>query len=157
MLGLIRPDTWNWLLFFHITFAFVLVGGVITVVIVSVAARVAALQAHLPLLRGMAFWTNLAVVLPAFIGLRIFAEILAGKEFPNGTPNPDWLDLSYPLTDGALVIGGVLLTLLQYWVVRRTRAGKTGGWQAQLATVLPPIFLATLVTVVVLMAGKPIS
>jgi hypothetical protein len=150
-----RPDTWNWLLFFHVLFAFVLVGSVSVVVIASLAARASAFGAHLPLLRSVAFWTNLAVVLPSFIGLRILAEILAGKEFPDKAPTPDWLDLSYPLTDAALIIGGVLLTLLQWWVVRRVRAGKTGGWQAQLATALPPIFLATLVTVIVLMAGKP--
>ncbi len=107
----------------------------------------------MPLLRSVAFWLNLAVVLPSFIGLRIVAQALADREFPHDTP--DWLDLSYPITDGAFVIGGVLLTLLQYWVVRRTRAGKTGGWQVQLATVLPPLFLASLVTVFVLMAGKP--
>jgi hypothetical protein len=150
-----RPDTWNWLLFFHLLFAFVLVGAVITVMLVSVAARAAAWEAHLPLLRGVAFWTNLGVVLPSFIGLRVVAQALADREFPDGAPTPDWLDLAYPLTDGALVIGGVLLTLLQYWVLRRARAGKTGGWQAVLATVLPPLFLATLVTVIVLMAGKP--
>ncbi len=145
----------DWLLFLHLLFAFVLVGGVITVVVVSLATRASSLQAHTMLLRTVAFRISLAVVLPSFVGLRIVAEILAGKEFPDGAPTPDWLDLSYVLTDAALIVGGVLLTALQYWVVRRARAGRTGGWQPQLATVLSPIFLAALVAVIVLMAGKP--
>src|SRR5919198_5070961 len=123
MAAAIRPDSWNWLLFFPLLFAFVLVGSVITVVLVSIAAQQSSRATHLPLLRAVAFWTNLAVVLPSFIGLRIFAELLADREYPNSAP--DWLDLSYPLTDGALVIGGLLLTLLQYLVVPRTPAGKT--------------------------------
>jgi hypothetical protein len=157
MVAAIRPDAWNWLLFFHLAFAFVLVGAVIAVTTVSVAAHVSAWQAHVPLLRGVAFWTNLAVVLPSFVGLRIFAELLAGREFPDDAPTPGWLDASYPVTDAALVVGGVLTTLLQLWVLRRARAGQVGGWQARLATALAPAVLAALVTVIVLRAGKPIG
>lgn len=157
MVAAVRPEAWSWVLFLHLAFAFVLVGAVIAVTTVSIAAHVSAWRAHVPLLRGVAFWTNLAVVLPSFVGLRIVAEILAGREYPDGTSTPGWLDASYPVTDAALAIGGVLLTLLQLWVLRRARAGALGGWQAQLATVLPPLVLAALVAVVVLMTAKPIS
>jgi peptidoglycan/LPS O-acetylase OafA/YrhL len=54
-------------------------------------------------------------------------------------------------------VGGVLLTLLQFWVLRRTRAGAPGGWPAELATVLPWIVLGGLVAAIVLMAGKPVG
>jgi hypothetical protein len=40
-------------------------------------------------------------------------------------------------------------------VLRRLRAGRTGGRPELVATWVPPLVLAALVTVVVLMAGKP--
>ena len=49
------------------------------------------------------------------------------------------------------------MTVIQFWVLRRTRAGHSGGWPAQLATYLPALVLAALVAVIVLMAGKPVG
>jgi hypothetical protein len=155
MLGAIRPDSWNWLLFFHLLFAFALVGGVIAVVISSLAAGVRSRAEHVPLLRAIAFRTNLVVVLPAFVLVHVFGQLLADREYKDN--EPDWLSLGFGLTDAALIVGGVVLTLLQYWVLRRVRGGNTGGWPAQTATFLPPLVLATLVAVIVLMAGKPVG
>src|SRR5581483_1980705 len=59
--SLMRSD---WLLFLHLLFAFVLVGGVIRVVVVSLATRASSLQAHTTLLRNVAYRISLAVVLP---------------------------------------------------------------------------------------------
>jgi hypothetical protein len=154
MIGAIRPESWNWLLFFHLLFAFVLVGGVVTVLISSLAAG-ASRSEHVPLLRAIAFRTNLLVVLPAFIAVHVFGQVLADREY--GDSEPDWLSLGFGLTDAALIVGGVLLTLLQYWVLRRVRGGNTGGWPARAATLLPPLVLATLIAVIVLMAGKPVD
>ncbi len=153
MVAAIRPDTWNWLLFFHLLFAFVLVGGMITIVLASLAAGRASLTDHVALLRTLAFRTSLAVIVPAFVGLRVFGELLANREYP-GNHEPDWLGASFGLTDIVLLFGGVILILLQYWVIRRQRSGKT-GWPAQIATFLPLILLATMTAVIVLMAGKP--
>ena len=77
------------------------------------------------------------------------------REFKHG--QPDWLDIGFAITDIDLIVGGVLLTLLQFWVLRRTRAGAPGGWPAELATVLPWIVLGGLVAAIVLMAGKPVG
>ena len=155
MLAAIRPDSWNWLLFLHLLFAFTLVGGVIAVVISSLAAGNGSNTEHVPLLRAIAFRTNLLVVLPAFVLVHVFGQLLADKEYEDD--EPDWLSLGFSLTDAALIVGGVLLTLLQYWVLRRVRGGDPGGWPAAAATFLPPLVLATLVAVVVLMAGKPVG
>jgi hypothetical protein len=153
MVAAIRPESWNWLLFFHLLFAFVLIGGLLTVVFTSFAAARHARVAQAPLLRGIAFGTNLAVVLPSFIGLRVFGEILADREY--GDAEPDWLEASFALTDLSIAVGGIVLTLIQYWVLRRARSGNPGGWPAQLATFLPPAVLVVLVAVIVMMAGKP--
>ena len=86
--------------------------------------------------------------------MHVFGDLLANREYPS-TATPDWLTAAFAITDIALIVGGVLLTILQFWVLRRTRAGNPGGWPAGLATYLPPVVLAALVSVIVLMAGKP--
>jgi hypothetical protein len=152
MLAAIRPDTWNWLLFFHLLFAFVLVGATITVVLVSLAAvRPSTARLGL-LLRAVAFWTTLGVVAPALIGLRVFGQLLADREF--GDDDPDWLGASFLLTDVILIIGAALLILIQYWTLRRLRKGKE-GWPARIATYLPAVLLVAMAAVIVLMSGKP--
>jgi hypothetical protein len=143
------------LLFAHILSAMILFGGVLTVVTVSVAAQQQAWPAQVPLLRALAFRTNLLVVLPGFVAVHVFGDLLANREYKHG--QPDWLDIGFAITDIDLIVGGVILTLLQFWVLRRTRAGAPGGWQASLATVLPWIVLAGLVAAIVLMAGKPVG
>jgi hypothetical protein len=143
------------LLFAHILSAMILFGGVLTVVTVSVAAQRRAWPDQVPLLRALAFRTNLVVVLPGFIAVHLFGDLLANREFKHD--QPDWLDIGFALTDIDLIVGGVLLTLLQFWVLRRTRGGEPGGWPASLATVLPWVVLAGLVAAIVLMAGKPVG
>jgi hypothetical protein len=143
------------LLFAHILAAMILFGGVLTVVTLSVAARRQGWPDQLPLLRALAFRTNLVVVLPGFVAVHVFGDLLADREFKHD--QPDWLDLGFAITDIDLIVGGVLLTLLQFWVLRRTRAGEPGGWPASLATVLPWVVLAGLVAAIVLMAGKPVG
>jgi hypothetical protein len=143
----------DWLLFAHVLSAMILFGGVLAVVTVSLAATGQAWPAQVPLLRAIAFRTNLVVVLPGFIAVHVFGDLLADREFKGS--EPDWLDIGFAITDVDLIVGGVLLTLLQFWVLRRTRAGQPGGWPAQVATALPTLVLAALVAVLVLMAGKP--
>jgi hypothetical protein len=143
----------DWLLFAHVLSAMALFGGVLAVATVSLAAQRWAWPDQVPLLRAIAFRTNLLVVLPGFIAVHVFGDLLANREFKHG--QPDWLDIGFALTDGGLIVGGVVLTLLQFWVLRRTRAGQPGGWPAALATALPALVLAVLVTAIVLMAGKP--
>jgi uncharacterized BrkB/YihY/UPF0761 family membrane protein len=143
------------LLFAHILSAMILFGGVLTVVTVSVAAQQRAWPAQIPLLRALAFRTNLLIVLPGFIAVHVFGDLLANREFEHG--QPDWLDLGFAITDIDLIVGGVILTLLQFWVLRRTRAGRPDGWPASVASILPWIVLAGLVAAIVLMAGKPVG
>jgi uncharacterized sodium:solute symporter family permease YidK len=121
----------------------------------SQTAKSRAWPAQIPLLRALAFRTNLIVVLPGFVAVHVFGDLLANREFKHGQPG--WLDIGFAITDIDLIVGGVLLTLLQFWVLRRTRAGTPGGWPAELATVLPWIVLGGLVAAIVLMAGKPVG
>jgi hypothetical protein len=143
----------EWLLFVHVLAAMGLVGGVLTVTIVSLAAARSAWPQHVPLLRALAFRTNLVLVLPAFVAVHVLGDLLANREYEHG--EPDWLNTAFAVTDVDLIVGGVVLTALQFWVLRRTRAGRPAGWPEHLAAYLPVAVLAALVAVLVLMAGKP--
>jgi hypothetical protein len=121
---------------------------------VSLAAARSADQSLVTMLRSVAFRTNLALVLPAFIAVIVLGGSLADKEYP-GDVSPDWLDASSVITEIAGIVGAILLTLLQWWVLRRARAGAIRGWQAAVATYVAPLVLASLFVVLFLMAGKP--
>lgn len=154
MVGAIRPTDWNWLLLGHLIAAFALVAGVLVLTLTSVAASRSGRPEHASLLRAVGFRTNLVVVIPAFVAVHVFGGILAGREFPGDVSEPGWLDTSFSITIAATLVA-VVLAFLQYWVLRRDRTGRPGGWQATSATYAPPVVLAALVAVIVLMAGKP--
>jgi len=154
VLAAIRPTDWNWLLFGHLLAAFALVAGVIVVILTSAAAMWSGRPQHAPLLRTIGFRANLVVVIPAFVAIHILGGLLADREFPGGTKEPSWLGASFAITTIATVVA-VVLALLQYWTLRRARTGSVRGWQALTATCVPPVVLAALVAVIVLMAGKP--
>jgi hypothetical protein len=153
MIAAIRPTDWNWILLGHLAAALVLVAGLIVVVLVSFAAHRKAQSDHVPLLRAIAFRSTLVLVIPAFVLVHVFGAMLADREYP-GDAAPGWLDSAFAITTIATIAALVLLAL-QFWVLRRVRAGHLGGWQAGLATYLAPVVLAAMVVVLVLLAGKP--
>jgi hypothetical protein len=152
MLAAIRPDSWNWLLLFHVLLAMIAIGGVLTVVAVSLAALRAGVE-RVVLLRTIAFRANALAVLPGLVGVYVFGTVLSDREY--GKNEPDWLDTAWPITDATVLGGGILLTILQYWVVRRAKEGSTGGWPAALASYAPLAVLGALVAVIFLMSAKP--
>lgn len=148
-----RPDTWNWLLLFHILSAVLVFAGAIVIMAASLAALRAVSERAL-LLRRVALRTSLLTILP-YIGIHIFGGLLADREFPKGVDEPGWLGAGFGLTDLYGLISIILLSLLQWWTVRRARAGDMLGWQAKLATWLSPIGPALLLIVLFLMSAKP--
>jgi hypothetical protein len=89
------------LLFAHILSAMILFGGVLAVAGVSVAAQRRAWPDQVPLLRALAFRTNLLLVLPGFVAVHVFGDLLANREYKHG--QPDWLDLGFAITDAGLM------------------------------------------------------
>ena len=154
MVAAIRPSDWNWLLFGHLLAAFALVAGLTVVTLTSLAAARSRSGAHGALLQTIAFRTNLVVVIPAFVAVHVLGGILAGREFPGASEEPGWLDTSFVITTVATVVA-VALALLQYVLVRRAPAARAGDLQVRAAACVPPLVLAALLVVVVLMAGKP--
>jgi len=147
-----RPDTWNWLLLFHILSAMLLFSGAIVVAATSLSALRAATPERTLLLRRVALLTSLATILP-YVGVQVFGIMLADREF--GDEDPDWLGLGFGLTDLYGIISIILLSVFTWWAVRRARAGDTLSWQAKLASWLSPIGPVLLLVVLFLMTAKP--
>ena len=142
MLALIRPDSWNFPLFLHIFGATVLFGTVATVAIAGFATRSHA--AYEQLLARVAQRTFLLGIVPAYILMRVGAQWIDSKEFPNGD-EPGWVGVGFIVSDAGvilLLIVGILLA------VRRQRVLLA-------VPILTAIYVVALGVAWVAMSGKP--
>lgn len=142
MLALIRPDSWNFPLFLHILGATVLFGTVATVAIAGFASRSHA--GYEQLLARVAQRTFLLGIVPAYILMRVGAQWIDSKEFPNGG-EPGWVGTGFIVSDAGvilLLIVGILLA------VRRQRVLLA-------VPVLTAIYVVALGVAWVAMSGKP--
>jgi hypothetical protein len=148
MLAVIRPDSWNLPLFLHVLGAIVLFGSTATVAIVGFASRGRA--EHAALLSRVALWTFFLGVVPGWILMRVGAQWIVGKEFPDGANTPGWVGVGFIVSEGGGVVLLVLGILAWIWK-RREGAGN-------LALVLPLLASVCLVAFGVAwfaMSGKP--
>jgi hypothetical protein len=151
MLAALRPTDWNWILLFHLLTAFLLVGGMILVTLTSLGTGRARAD-QVPMLRTIAFRTTLILVIPMYVLIHVFGPWLADKEYPDD--EPDWLSTSFGLATLGIVFA-VVLAALQYWGIRRLRAGKAASWPEWIVNWLPVVLLLSLVATVWLMSAKP--
>jgi hypothetical protein len=142
MLALIRPDSWNFPLFLHILGATLLFGTVATVAIAGFASRSHA--GYEQLLARVAQRTFVLGIVPAYILMRVGAQWIDSKEFPNGD-EPGWVGTGFIVSDAGvilLLIVGILLA------VRRQRVLLA-------VPVLTAIYVVALGIAWVAMSGKP--
>ena len=142
MLALIRPDSWNLPLFLHVLGATVLFGTVGAVAVAGFAIRRS--TDHQLLLARVAQRTFLLGVIPAYIVMRVAAQWIDGKEYPNGN-EPGWVGVGFLVSDiGAilLIVVGILLA------VRRKRILLA-------VPLLTGLYLIALGAAWVSMSGKP--
>ena len=142
MLAIIRPDSWNLPLFLHILGATVLFGTTATVAIAGFATRTH--SEHSKLLWRVAVRTFLFGVLPSYILMRVGAQWIDGKEFPNGD-EPGWVGVGFLVSDAGallLIVVGILLA------VRRQRVLLA-------VPILTTLFVIALGVAWVSMSGKP--
>jgi hypothetical protein len=142
MLALIRPDSWNFPLFLHIFGATVLFGTVATVAIAGFASRSHA--GYEQLLARVAQRTFLLGIVPAYVLMRVGAQWINSKEFPNGG-EPGWVGVGFGVSDAGvilLLIVGILLA------VRRQRVLLA-------VPILTAIYVVALGVAWVAMSGKP--
>lgn len=111
MVALIRPDSWNLPLFLHVLGATVLFGTVGVVAVAGFAIRRS--TNHQLLLARVAQRTYMLGVIPAYILMRVGAQWIDSKEFPNGN-EPGWVGVGFLVSDAGailLIIVGILLAV----------------------------------------------
>jgi hypothetical protein len=130
MLALVRPDSWDLPLFLHVLGATLTFGATATVAILAFAGRPVSSDRAL-WLRGLAFKVGLLVLVPAWFLLRIPAQWIANKEFPDNEPG--WVGVGYPVTEGGAVL--IIVMLVLAWLSRRKLESRTAAVVPWLATV----------------------
>jgi len=102
-------------LFLHVLGATLLFGGVLTVVILSIAGL--RLTQHTELLRRLAFGLTLLVVWPAWIVMRVGAQLVLTSEGLD-KHSPSWVGVGFAVSDAGIVVL-LLLTLFGWLAARR--------------------------------------
>jgi hypothetical protein len=130
--------------FVHVFGALALFGGVLAVAIVSVAAL--RIPAHALLLRRIAFWTTLVLMIPAWIVMYFGGYWLQGHEGLD-KDTPAWTEAGARIADaGAALI--IVLLIAGWFSIRRPRVGP---WVAGVAA----LYLVALAVAWFFMSGKP--
>ena len=130
--------------FVHVFGALALFGGALTVVIVSLAAL--RIPAHALLLRRIAFWTTLVLMVPAWI-LMYFGGywLLSHEGLDESTLG--WAEAGIHLAEVAAALTIILLILS--WLARRRP--RLGPWLAGVAT----LYALALAVAWFFMSAKP--
>src|SRR2546423_15442348 len=152
MLAIVRPGSWNPLLFIHIAGAMALVA---TVVVAFYALRVAAARGDQATTR-FAFRSLWMGVLPAYIVMRVGAQLIYDKEFPHSSHDPTWVGIGFGASDFGLLV--LLVTLLLTGLaVRATRGGTAlaGSVRLRAATILGGLPLVMYGVAIFAMTAKP--
>jgi len=142
IVAVVRPDNWDLPLFLHVLGAVALVGAVAAVAVAAWGSL------DSPLLRRVAFWTLLTVVLPAWVLMRLAGGWIDSKEDIPG--DPTWLGIGFAVGDIGLIVL-VVATIVGWWSARRMQQ----RWAAQLLTVLASLYLVALLMAMFAMSGKP--
>lgn len=145
MIAAIRPDSWNLPLFVHVLGAIALFGATAAV---AVLAWAGAGRAGSALLARSSFRTLVAVVVPAWIAMRIGGAWTLSKEDIPGSPG--WLGIGMAVAEPGLVLL-LLATGLAFWWQRRNGA----GWQGRAVAVLSTLYLLALAVAWWAMTAKP--
>jgi hypothetical protein len=146
MIAAIRPDSWNLPLFLHVLGATLTFGTTATVAILAFAGR-SAVSERAVWLRGLAFKIGFFVLVPAWVLLRIPAQVIDNKEFPHHEPG--WVGVGYPVTEGGALL--IILMLILGWVSRRKQESRAAAVVPWLAT----LFLVALGVAWFAMSAKP--
>jgi cytochrome b561 len=150
-LALVRPDSWNFPLFIHVAGAMALVASLI---LALYAIQIARTRGDQPAAQ-FAFSTLLRFTLPAYLVMRVGAQLIASKEKVEDS-NAAWVGIGFITSDLGLlllIIGLVLTGLMS----RRAKQGTSvaGAGQLRAAGVIAGILVAAYVVAIWAMTTKP--
>ncbi len=133
-------------LFLHVLGAMTLVGALLAVLVLTVAAW---RRPEVAALRRAAFGTLLIVALPAWVVMRVGAQWIYSKEFgSSGGNDPTWIDIGFAVADTGLLFLLVTSGIAFWW--NRTGATVAG----RLVGGLSGLYLALLAVAWLAMSGK---
>jgi hypothetical protein len=120
-----------------------------TTLVVTVLALVAWRQRqNAALLSRLAFRSVIGLVVPAWILMRVGAQLIADKEFPHHTPG--WVNVGFAVSEPGLVVL-IAMAVFAGLAARRGGTGRAAGAVA----VLAPIYLVALGVAWFAMSAKP--
>lgn len=145
MIAAIRPHAWDVPLFLHVLGAMVLVGAVLAVVVLALAAW---RQPTLAVLARSSFWTLLVAAVPAYVVMRGAGQWIYSKEGFSGSDDPTWLGIGFLAGDLGLLLLLVTTGIAFWWM----RSGKAVA--GRLVAGLSCVYLALLTVAWLAMSGK---
>lgn len=151
LLAAVRPGSWNLPLFFHVAGAMALVASLI---LALYSIRIARTRGDQPAAQ-FAFRVLLRGTLPAFLVMRVFAQIIDNKEHAD-KGDPTWIGIGFGASDfgGLLLIISLVLTGL---MARRAKRGTSvaGAGQLAVATGIAGLLLVMYIVAIWAMTTKP--
>jgi hypothetical protein len=154
VVGIIRPDSWDFPLLVHVLGAMLLVGGLITTVVAQVLGWRGSPGDTLAFGR-IAFRALLFVVVPAWVVMRVGAQWIYSREGWNGDNDPGWLGVGYLTADLGAIVLLLSVVLAGVGVLRLTRSGGGASVLGRIATVLAAVLLVAYLVTVWAMSAKP--
>lgn len=153
VLAIVRPNSWEFPLFFHVLGAMTVVGALIAVAVLLLWTWRTGEAGTVALLTRAAFRTLLFAAVPGYVVMRVFAQWIESKEdIPD---DPSWLGIGYITSDGGFVLLIVTLILVGIGVRRmRTRPGG-GGALVRVASVLVSLMVLAYFVAMWAMTTKP--
>ena len=132
-------------LFLHVLGAMTLVGAMLAVLVLTVAAR---RRPEVAALRRAAFGTLLVLAIPAWIVMRIGAQLIYSKEFGSGGHDPGWIGIGFIVADSGLIVLLATSGAAFWW----SRGGKPIA--GRLVGGLTGLYLVMLAVAWLAMSGK---
>jgi hypothetical protein len=133
-----------WPIFLHVLGAMVLVGAVLTAWLLSLRAW---RRPDLGILARSAFWTLLVVAVPAYVVMRVFAQVIYSDEgkWPG---DPTWIAIGFAVADSGLLVLLATIGFAFWWL----RSGTAIA--ARIVVGLSSVYLALLALAWLAMSGK---
>jgi hypothetical protein len=145
VIAVVRPHSWDFPLFLHVTGAILLFGVLVAVLALSLSGRK---RPEASVLADAAFWSVLACALPAWVVMRVGAQWIYSKWGFDGHNDPTWVGIGFGVSDAGLLV--ILLLLGATFLWRRKRV----AWPAWTATGLSALYIAMLAIAWLAMSGK---
>ena len=149
-IGAIRPDDWNLPLLLHVLGAMVMVGALV----LAVTALFMAWRDGSEASARLAFRSLLIGVFPAWLVMRVAAQIVLDKESLEDAELA-WVDIGFMTTEPGLLLL-IIATVLAGLAMRRARRGEAVGTGVKVAAVLASVMVVAFVITTWAMTAKPV-